>query len=352
MILVHARNVNEAYWQGAVLLKNVGEIEETRNGPAIVAPYPMTTHYDRPQERVLFSPSRDANPFFHLFECLWILSGRRDVAWIAQFNQRIAQYSDGGETFHGAYGDRLRHWARNSQPNYRGLDQIDLAVHMLRKDPSTRRCVVALYDPACDLGTMSLDIPCNDTIKFEIRRMKLNMMVFCRSNDLIWGAYGANAVHFSFLQEVVASLVGVEVGWYEQISCNMHAYLDVWEAKQPWFSHHHEDEHLLYQQGATTWYPIVSNIDFWWYDLNQFMSWTEYWASGTTSQPPHYRNTWFLDVATPMYIAWRARKDARHSDAYSALGHVKALDWRRAGVEWMMRRDRASAEHATMVIGG
>jgi hypothetical protein len=58
-------------------------------------------------ERVLFDSVRDANPFFHFMEALWILAGRSDVEWLAQWLPSIADYSDDGVSFHGAYGMRL-----------------------------------------------------------------------------------------------------------------------------------------------------------------------------------------------------------------------------------------------------
>jgi hypothetical protein len=56
---------------------------------------------------------------------------------------------------------------------------------------------------------------------------ELNMTVFCRSNDIIWGCYGANAVHFSYLLEYMAAMINCPVGWYTQISVNWHAYLEI-----------------------------------------------------------------------------------------------------------------------------
>ena len=50
------------------------------------------------------------------------------------------------------------------------------------------------------------------------------MSIVNRSNDMIWGAYGANAVHMSMLLEYMAAMTGFQVGIYYQISNNLHAY--------------------------------------------------------------------------------------------------------------------------------
>lgn len=50
------------------------------------------------------------------------------------------------------------------------------------------------------------------------------MTVANRSNDIIWGCYGANAVHMSMLQEFVANALGIPVGLYNQVSNDWHIY--------------------------------------------------------------------------------------------------------------------------------
>ena len=50
------------------------------------------------------------------------------------------------------------------------------------------------------------------------------MTVSNRSNDIIWGTFGANAVHMSMLHEYVASALMLHVGKYTQISDSFHAY--------------------------------------------------------------------------------------------------------------------------------
>src|SRR5271155_1861326 len=111
------------------------------------------TEYQKPDERVLFSKTRNANPFFHFFESLWILAGREDVEFLAQFNPKMREFSDDGVTFHAPYGYRLRE-AQN------GMDQILVAIEMLKKDHDTRQVVLQIWDAERDLNIRSKDIPC------------------------------------------------------------------------------------------------------------------------------------------------------------------------------------------------
>ena len=97
-----ARNVSEALYLAKQAIDIEGVEVDTRNGKALEFPTPVMTTYKVSTERVLFYPQRDANPFFHFMEGLWMLAGRNDVAWISQFNGRINTYSDTGAHFHGA----------------------------------------------------------------------------------------------------------------------------------------------------------------------------------------------------------------------------------------------------------
>lgn len=222
MHVIEARNVNDALYLGIEHLSKVGIRRDSRNGPVKIAPTPVTTVYQRPLERVVLWPERDANPFFHLYESLWMLAGRRDVAPLARYAKQMLEYSDDGKTLHGAYGYRWRHYFNH--------DQLKLIAEALQKNPDDRRQVLQMWSAELDLGRTGKDVPCNVMATFQINTEgTLDLTVFCRSNDIIWGAYGANAVHFSFLLEYMALWVGVPVGRLYQVSVNWHAYLEVFE---------------------------------------------------------------------------------------------------------------------------
>lgn len=219
MRVIEARNVHDALIKGIYELKRFGIPRNSRNGPVLVMPTPVTTVYERPEERVVFWPQRDANPFFHLYESLWMLSGRNKVEPLLRYAKNMANYADNG-LIHGAYGHRWRY-------NF-GFDQLKLIADRLRDDPDDRRSVLQMWDARCDLNQNYRDLPCNTIASFQ-RDIEgnLDLTVFCRSNDIIWGAYGANAVHFSMLQEYMSKAINCPMGAYYQVSVNWHAYVDV-----------------------------------------------------------------------------------------------------------------------------
>lgn len=218
MNVIQVRNVHQALPEVMRFLSVNGIRRESRNGPVLKAPEPVAIVYARPTERVMFWEQRDANPFFHLLEALWMLCGRNDVAFPASIVGTMRNFSDDGVTFNGAYGHRWR--------SHFNCDQLETIAAALRENPDCRRQVLAMWDGHHDLGLQSKDLPCNTQAYFSINDGALDMMVTNRSNDAVWGALGANAVHFSVLLEYMAAKIGVKVGRYWQVTNNLHLYLD------------------------------------------------------------------------------------------------------------------------------
>lgn len=217
MYTIDVRNVHEALPLGVQHLYQHGIKRDSRNGPVLQAPEPVTTVYRNPIERLTCHPARDVNTAFLVYEALWMLAGRNDLAPILRYVKTFGNFSDDGRTLHGAYGHRWR--------EHFGFDQVQAVISRLRSDATDRRAVLQMWDGK-DLIAQSRDLPCNTAISFQVTPdNKLDMTIFCRSNDVVWGAYFANAYHMSVLQEFVALMVGVPVGVYRQVSVNFHGYL-------------------------------------------------------------------------------------------------------------------------------
>lgn len=330
MDVITVRNVSDALVLGTKVIDDVGVRRDSRNGPVKVMPMPVTTMYESPRERVMLHPERDCNPFFHFMECLWMLAGRRDVEWISRFSSNIGNYTDDGINFHGAYGYR---WRNHFEVEGGVMDQLGTIAALLKKNPDDRRTVLQMWDANADLGLDGKDFPCNLVITFRVNpHGKLDMTVFNRSNDMVWGAYGANAVHMSFLQEVMAAWIGVPVGFYWQISTNFHAYLDTLKKVEPLLNN--PDAKSAYELGEIEPFPVVgTDIDTWHSELNMFMD------EGAVMG---YTDPFFKKVAVPMLLAWQSWKNKdnenRVSEAIEHADRIVATDWRRACIEWLERR--------------
>ena len=352
MIVLEARNVNYALPQGVEFIHRAGQREPSRAGDVLRVPYPVTTVYENPVERVLHHYWRDANPFFHLVEAMWMLGGREDLKPLKELVASFGNYSDDGVTVPGAYGKRWRDWFLGE--DITPIDQLDWVVKRLRANPRDRRTVIQMWDAGVDpdrADANSKDVPCNLTVlPFEVNG-ELHLTVFNRSNDMVWGAYGANAVQFSFLQEYLAARVGLKVGRYYQVSNNFHAYVETagdpnacwpvaWGGVDPYargqvrpfglFDGMHPDEDPMGWADDKRERIIKEDLAVFFAEGPQ--------ASITAARWPFLRR-----IVAPMALAHRHWKKTKGEDRYTgALEILDQLpsdnDWRLAGVEWIQRR--------------
>jgi thymidylate synthase len=326
-IAVH--NASHALSEGLAIVQANGATRGSRNGPVIAMDEPMTVSYLNPAQRVVFAPERDANPFFHLYECLWMLQGRRDVGGVAEYVPGMRNYSDDGQTFNAAYGHR---WRRHF-----GRDQISWAIEQLKAEggAADRRVYLGIWDVRRD-WKYTLDKPCNVGLCFRVRSNgKLDMTVFNRSNDLVLGLAGANVVHMSFLHELVALASGYPLGVYHQISNDLHMYTEAPATigAQP-LAGRWTPEADPYVQRLVEPYPIMEvDWDTWQVDLETFQRY---------GNVVGLRDRFFRRVCGPMMAAHRYYRKHEGVDRYNGaieiLEQCLASDWAVAGREWMERR--------------
>lgn len=338
MLVLRVRNVHEALPRALRVLRDVGIVQPSRAGNVIRSRSPVSTIYERPAERVELHAWRDSNPFFHLYESLWMLAGRNDIRPLTRYVRRMAEFSDDGRTQNAAYGYRWRNADKST-------DQLKIICEALRADPNSRQQVLQIWDHRLDLGTTTRDHACNVAATFQILERALDMVVFCRSNDVIWGAYGSNAVHFSMLHEYVARRVGVEIGRYTQISVNWHAYVDVyqrmidqavaWTEENPYV-----DGRFLDPKTPVAPYPLIrpgTDFDKWDDDCRRFVTDTGMLPSGA-SYARTSMSAFFRDVAWPMVCAHDYHRNGDNASALDVIEDCQATDWRRACRSWLLRR--------------
>jgi hypothetical protein len=223
------------------------------------------------------------------------------------------EYADNGVIM-GAYGAR---WAEG--------DQIQRICDELKDKPESRQCVLQMWDHRRDLGSPFKDRPCNTHVYFEIYNEALNMTVCCRSNDALWGAYGANAVHFSFLQEVMAAEIGVPVGRYYQFSNNLHVYTNVPLVAELLESPPYSEPDY-YSRGIVKFIPILAPGE----TLRELVDDCKDVVAGMVP----YRNLFICQVAYPLMDAYLRRKRGEEWD----ISLVPDCDWKMAFDEWVGRR--------------
>jgi hypothetical protein len=244
---------------------------------------------------------------------------------------------------------------RSRAHTYFGYDQLNVIIDELKSNPTTRRAVLAMWDggqyeeldgggggrehshhKGGDLAAAisgSADVPCNTHAYFRVNGGKLDLTVLCRSNDILWGAYGANAVHFSVLLEYVSIAAGIPMGQYHQFSNNYHYYTEVVGEKYRALemavdakaSDHYRTRYLRPM-------PLMMSRELFDVDLQHFMR----WEPGMVKD---FTEPMFREVAVPMRLAWAAHKEKDYKAALAAAYTISAPDWRQACIEWLERRE-------------
>jgi thymidylate synthase len=349
-------NVNDAF---VILVRRFSEsgkqdplfsTRESRVGSVVEITEPVIITYEHPTIRTLLFKQRDANPFFHVYEAMWMLAGRNDLASLKQFVSTFDNFSDDGVTLNGAYGYRWRHAIlNNNSPFEEERDQLEILIEHLKSNPNSRRAVLQMWNVEDDLLKVdsSKDVCCNLSVVFSIRKESqsegdiaengedpgsLDMTVFNRSNDLIWGCLGANYVHFTFLQEYMASKLGVNVGRYHQVTTNLHVYTERFQPEK-WLSNdslfNMPNLHAKNKQAV----PLISEPAYFDSELHDFVNtrlkdWRPEHLSG-------YKNLFFRDVAIPMLLTLQGHKEKNIAVAKHWARLIKDDMWRTAVQDWL-----------------
>lgn len=223
------------------LLISEGRRRETRGQVCYELPEPFLFKITDPTARIVTIPERKWFKTLPYAESLWIASGRNDLAYITHYLKRMADFSDDGVYMRGGYGPRYRDYNGSIEDyhietiNVRqkgSVDQLRYVVECFKQDIETRRAVISFGDPMKDdfdgEGNLKLsrDIPCTRELHFmkQPDSNKLDLIVKMRSNDLIWGASAVNVFNYTFMQDYVAAILGLELGSYYHMADNFHYY--------------------------------------------------------------------------------------------------------------------------------
>lgn len=204
-----------------------GQLTSPRSKSTLEAS-PLVFQVRNPRTR--FFDSQITNyPSIILKQVQWI-SGSVDIQLIQKFDPRITKLVDPHTgLYDGAYGPIIR-------------PQLDFVYRLLLMDSDTRRAIVSIFDVNDQRD--GLDIPTTLSLQFLLRKRKLDMITYMRSND-VWGGLPTDVHLFCFIQEVVASWLGVELGEYTHIAGSGHIYDDEIESIKNWLDTSHISQYRI-----------------------------------------------------------------------------------------------------------
>jgi len=248
MFTAEYEGINSFLVGASSLLLDHGVKRITRGQVCWELPEPFMFKIKNPTARWVTINERKWNIVLPYAESLWLASGRNDLRFIGYYLKKMINFSDDGIYLRGGYGPRLRMF-NGLLNDYRGneifsrsilrnntvvVDQFEFIEKCFQKDINTRRAIISIGDPLKDCFDPEFkiketkDSPCTRILHFmkHPTENKLNLTVYMRSNDFLWGASAVNLFNFTFMQEYFAKILNLEVGEYYHIANSFHYYED------------------------------------------------------------------------------------------------------------------------------
>lgn len=227
MIPTAYENFTQAYYSLIDQTYNGYEYETAPRGMKIRENLFTSFVITNPRDRLLYVPERKFPLDYVLAEILWYISANNRTDWISNYSSFWNNISDDGVTANSAYGARIfvehdYHEAYDREGIRLSYTQWQYVKDELTRDRDSRRAVIHIRQPQ-DSALAVKDMPCTLSLQFFIRDEKLHLIVQMRSNDLILGT-ALDVPAFTFMQEMMAIELGVELGYYYHTSNSMHVY--------------------------------------------------------------------------------------------------------------------------------
>lgn len=170
------------------------------------------------RQRAPMIPARRLSLVFNFAESLWYLSGRDDLDFIAYYAPSMSKYSADGNRLTGtAYGRAIFGGSSGED------DQWGTIVRQLREDPDSKRAVLQIFGAEELRIPANPDVSCTLGLQFLIRDGALHAVGFMRANDCYRGM-ASDVFSFTFLQEMLATQLGLELGSYVHTVGSLHIY--------------------------------------------------------------------------------------------------------------------------------
>lgn len=220
-IVVNGKTANIVYDKLYKTLMEKGELVNSRNGLTKELTH-VVTIIKNPKERWVTWRQPSISPAFAIAELVMLINGSDDADIINSWNRSLKKYQGKYSHYPGAYGPRLC--------NTFGLNQLMKVYETFSFKPESRQVVLQIWNPTIDLPQKeglpnNLDIPCSLVSILKVRKNKLLWTQVMRSNDLFLGV-PYDFIQFTFLHEIIAGWLQLEVGEYMHISDSLHLYSD------------------------------------------------------------------------------------------------------------------------------
>jgi len=214
-------NLNEAFVEELAKLKMAGNIVHSRGSKQLERTF-VSFQIKNPEQLDIIVPARKFNINYAIAEWLWYVSSNQKVNNISKLASIWADIQD-------QFGEAESNYGSYIFPvlNKMYISQWNWVVNELVSDPDTRRATIAINQPY-HKEKNSKDYPCTQYIQFFIREGVLDMGVYMRSNDAIFG-FCNDVFTFALFQQLMLNHLNdhgmnLHLGTYYHNAGSFHIY--------------------------------------------------------------------------------------------------------------------------------
>ena len=194
-----------------------GEPRTDRTGTGTISLFGAQSRYDLREGFPLVTTKKVLFPAV-VRELLWFLRGSTNIHDDLHAHTPIWDaWADEHGELGPIYGFQWRNWGGT------GIDQIRLAIDMIKQDPTSRRIIVSAWNVA-DLPRMKLP-PCHAFFQFYVQDRWLDCQLYQRSADLALGV-PFNIASYALLLAMVAQECGLQPRHLVHTLGDAHIYLN------------------------------------------------------------------------------------------------------------------------------
>jgi thymidylate synthase len=154
-----------------------------------------------------------------IYELLWLLRGDTNIAYLREHGVTIwDEWADSTGDLGPVYGKQWRAWLA---PDGSTIDQIAVALQMVRKNPDSRRIMVSAWNVG-ELAGMALP-PCHVLFQLYVADGRLSCQMYQRSADLFLGV-PFNIASYALLTHMFAQQCDLEPGEFIWTGGDCHLY--------------------------------------------------------------------------------------------------------------------------------
>jgi thymidylate synthase len=194
-----------------------GERRQDRTGTGTLSVFGAQTRYDLREGFPLLTTKKVLFPAI-VRELLWFLRGSTNINDdLTQHTPIWDAWADERGELGPIYGYQWRNWGGT------GIDQIQAAIDLIRRDPSSRRIVVSAWNVS-DLERMALP-PCHVMFQFYVSNGHLDCQLYQRSADIALGV-PFNIASYALLTMMIAQECALVPRHFIHTLGDAHIYLN------------------------------------------------------------------------------------------------------------------------------